>query len=167
MDQPIYSNIKAFFDIIRINYRLMNDDIKKRVKVKEDGSSGNIIVFDYDQKSFKSALIIVVFVGIFIEAVLHILLVQKLGLSGYTKKIDHTEMKEKIKILGCENKNIWELCDQYIIARKELVHEKAYTEKDQHLIAQDEARKSVELMCLLIKEFKIEEYEIKMKELQE
>ena len=162
MDQLVFSNVNTYFDIIKTNYNFMIEDMEKRIRTKDNGEIGNVITFDYEQKSFKCALIIVVFVGIFLESILHMLLVQKIGLKGYTRKIDRSELKEKIRILGCNDVKIRIACDQYIIARKELVHEKAYTNQNVFMIAQDEAKKAVELMMMLIKEFRIEKFEKRM-----
>ena len=80
----ILSNIKLFEVIVNSACRNIRDDMKKRI---HSDTSPVVKIFDPDKHSFKESLVVIVFTCIWLEAVLHLLIVEKFGLA-YFEKID-------------------------------------------------------------------------------
>jgi len=105
---------------------------------KDDGTPGWIVTFDPDQKCFKQAMITIVFTGMWLEALLHLLIVREHGLEKY-KECDRQLYEDKLRLIGCSDQRIFDLAKRFRKTRKELVHEKAYCDDGQLKTAQDEA----------------------------
>ncbi len=52
---------------------------------KTNGEPGLIITYDPNQKSFKNAFITIVFCGVFLESLLHLLIVERKGLDTFKR----------------------------------------------------------------------------------
>jgi hypothetical protein len=156
----IESSINTYFDIACEAYSLMKKESKKHTK---NNGYAIIHVVDWKQKSFKNALIVIVFTGVFIETLFYLKLVKKYGNGAY-KKYDHIELKEKAMELGCTNKVVHDMCDQYIRVRKDIVHEKVFQKPNTYYIAQNEAENAFNLLKMLVEHFKIIDYKTKIDE---
>ena len=108
-------------------YYNMSEDMGKNVKPRPEDSSGAIKTFDPEQTSFEQAMISTVFTCIWLEAILHLLIVDKFGKKCYTE-VDHKIFEEKLKLLGCKDTELLENVERLRKVRNELVHEKAYFE---------------------------------------
>lgn len=112
---------------------------------KPDGEPGWILSYDPDQRGFKDAFVVIVFCGIYLEALLHLLIVQRHGDSVF-KKYDRKSYGEKLSLLGCTDSSILSGCKHYQVVRREIVHEKAHSDSKIIRWAQDEASKSAQLI---------------------
>ncbi len=146
----IHSNVHIFYKIAQESHTAMTSNLDKHRTPKPDG--GFIIKLDPDQKSFKKAFITIVFSGIFLESVLHILIVQRKGVDTY-KKYDRKSYEEKLKLLGCNDQRILGQCKHLREVRREIVHEKAYINTDSFLIAQKEADAAIEVVNNIVSYF--------------
>lgn len=117
-----------------------------QTRPKPNGEKGSIITYDPEHKSFKHSLVAIVFAGIYLEALLYIKGVKRLGKTAYDK-IDRKIYEDKLMALGITDPQLLALCKRFRIARKELVHEKAFQQSESKLWgAQDEARKAINLI---------------------
>ncbi len=141
----IHTNIHVFYNIAHEAYAAMTDDLNESRKPKPDGKPGYIMKFDPEQKSFKNAFITIIFCGIFLESLLHLLIVKKKGLDVFNE-YDRKPYEKKLKLLGCNDQSILGKCKHYRDARREIVHEKAHLDDDSFRVAQNEAAFAMELI---------------------
>jgi len=106
--------------------------------LKDDGSEGYVLSYDPNQRSFKQAMISIVFTGMWLEAVLHQEIVSKHGVSTF-RKYDFKSYRDKLALLGVTNVKLLEQVDSFKSTRKELVHEKAYFDAGLVKVVQREA----------------------------
>ena len=143
--KPIFTNVRIFSSIAHTAYKKMSEDMRKSIRPKPDGSPGVIKEFDPTQVSFKEAMISIVFSCIWLEATLHLLIVQNRGRECF-KKVDRSPYEEKLRLLECGDERLLRNVNRLQIARKELVHEKAHFDFSESgeftgklMTAQDEA----------------------------
>lgn len=151
----VQTNIHIFYKIAKESYTAMNEFTNRNRKPKPNGEPGYIITLDPEQKSFKHALIIIVFCGIFLESILHLLIVKQKGLDTFNK-YDRKIYEDKLRLLGCDDQSILNLCKQFRETRKEIVHEKAYINANSMRIAQKEADVAIKLIDKIVSYFKLE-----------
>ena len=125
--EPVFTNVHIFGAIADAAYERMSENMAKNVRAMPDGSPGTIKVFDPEQNSFKDAMISIVFSCIWLEALLHLLIVRQFGRKGF-KKIDKLPYEEKLSRLGCSDDQLLEWTGQLRRSRRQLVHEKAHSE---------------------------------------
>ncbi len=151
----IHTNVRVFYKIAQESYEAMNEHFRSHTRPKPNGEPGYIFTLDPEQKSFKNAFITIVFCGVFLESLLHLRIVKQYGLEVF-EKYDHKPYEEKLKLLGCSDQSITDLCKKYRDARKEVVHEKAYLNNDYFRAAQKEAEVAIELINKVVAYFKLE-----------
>jgi hypothetical protein len=117
----------------------MQELIESGRRPKEDGSLDWILQFDPNQKSFQQAMIAIVFTGMWLEALLHLLIVRDHGEEKF-REFDFKSYEEKLRLVGIDDTSILEAAARFRRARKELVHEKAYFDTGETKTAQDEGR---------------------------
>lgn len=148
MAQLLISNVTAYKAIALDAHQKMHEYINTGRRPKDDGSPGWVLSFDPEQNSFKQAMITIVFIGMWLEALLHLLIVRRLGIEMY-KEYDFKPYEDKIRLLGCLDKSILDAAEKFRKCRKELVHEKAYSDSGEIKIAQDEADSAYDLLIAL------------------
>lgn len=121
--------------------------MQKGISPIPNSESGYIYTYDPDHKSFKAAMVTIIFSGVYLEALLHLLIVKTKGIEKY-KQCDRKkrEYEKKLKLLGCNDKKIIEECEHYRTVRLELVHEKAYLDQKVIRVAQKEATRAFDLV---------------------
>jgi len=115
------------------------------------------IIPDPTRKSFKQALVCVVFVGVYLDALLHIRGSQELGREVYAG-IEEQELENRLRRLGVVDQRTLDLAVNYRLARREIVHERALRPRptDAALrVIQDEADSAIELLSLAEKLVKV------------
>lgn len=113
---------------------------------KPNGEPGLIIKYDPDRKSFKNSLTAITFSGIYLDALLYITGVARLGKDEYLK-IERKHYELKLQHLGFSDPQLLASCKKFRDARNDLVHEKA-TEISgmsvgENHVAQTEAKNAV------------------------
>ena len=103
MNKPIISNVTVYKAIAEEAYSDMVQLVNSGRKRKTDGSDGWIIQLDPEQKSFKKAMISIVFTGMWLEALTHLLIVKKFGEKKF-KEYDFKSYEEKLELLGITEK---------------------------------------------------------------
>ena len=83
LNSPVLTNVRVFYKIAKESYEAMRDDLDSKRRPKPGGGPGWINTFDPDQKSFKDAFITIVFCGVWLEAVLHLLIVKQKGVEVF------------------------------------------------------------------------------------
>jgi len=131
----------------------MNASIESGKRPKPNGEPGWIITYDPEQKSFKAALIAITFSGIYLEALLHLLIVEKHGIELY-KKIDRKSYEDKLELLRC-TPLIKEECKYYRDMRRDIVHEKAHFDAGKIYWAQEDAVRAFNFINSVNAYFKI------------
>ena len=115
-----------------------------QTRPKPNGEPGAIITFDPEQRSFKYSLIAIAFAGIYLDALLYIEGIRKLGQEAYSK-IDRSTYEKKLRALGLSDPDLIDSCRQFREVRNELVHERAL-EQTEIRGAQIEARRGINLI---------------------
>lgn len=139
MREIVVSNFQIYSDIAEDAFLQMQEQSSKGRKPRLDGE-GWINTLDLDQKSFKSALVYIAFAGMWLEAILHLLVVKHLGAAAY-KKVDRLTYEKKLAALGINDDDLFGSLKYFRDLRRELLHEKAYFEQNNIRTAQDEAVK--------------------------
>ena len=124
----VFTNVRIFGAIADAAYERMSEDMAKNVHAMLDGSPGAIKVFDPEQKSFKDAIISIVFSCIWLEALLHLLIVRQFGRECFREVDRRLSYGEKLSLLGCSDDQLLEWTSQLQGSRRQLVHEKAHME---------------------------------------
>ena len=124
--KPVFTNVHTFGAIADAAYERMSEDMAKNVRAMPDGSPGTIKIFDPEQTSFKDAMISIVFSCIWLEALLHLLIVQKLGRKCFDKVDRRLSYGQKLQLLGCTDERLLGLTARLQQSRRRLVHEKAH-----------------------------------------
>ena len=150
----VISNVRYFYEIANEAFDKMNDDMGKNIKLKPNGNEGFIKTYDPQHKSFKNALITIVFAGVYLESLMHLLIVEKNDIVTY-EKYDRKVYEGKLKLLGCNDSEILELCSKYRASRKEIVHEKAHLDNGKIKMAQAEAIIAMSLVNKINEHFNI------------
>ena len=132
----------------------MNLYLEDNTSPKPNGESGYIKTYDPQQKSFKNALITILFCGVCLESLLHLINVNMNGVAT-AKKFDREIYEKKLKILGCDNQEIIKMCTNYRASRKEIVHEKAHLDDGSLKTAQREAELAMHMLHQVIEYFDI------------
>ena len=83
-----------------------------------------------------------------LEALLHLLIVRDHGEAKF-REIDYKPYEEKLRLVGIDDNSILEAAARFRIARKVLVHEKAYFDTEVTKTAQDEARNAYQLLLAI------------------
>lgn len=151
----VYTNIRVFYHIAQEAYMSMDKDLNSSRSPKPNNEPGWIITYDPDRKSFKNAFITIVFCGVFLESLLHLLIVERKGLDIFNK-YDKKSYKDKLQLLGCNDQSILEGAEQYRKTHREVVHEKAHLDKNSFPIAQKEAAFAMELVKKIVANFNLE-----------
>ncbi len=140
----VITQVVTYWEIASENYEESIRVLEKGKRPNDDG--GFIITYDPHRKSLKTALISIVFYGMWLEAALNLTIANNKGKSDL-ERVKMKTLDEKIKYLGCK--------DSYLIQRvknfsKEIrgpiVHEKAHLDQEKFKIAQKEALTVHELM---------------------
>jgi len=150
-----HTNFRVFYKIAQEYYAAMNEFLNMYRRPKPNGEPGYILTLDPDQKSFKHAFITIVFSGVFLESILHLLIVKLKGIEAF-KEYDRKIYEDKLQLLGCYDQSILDLCEKYRRARREVVHEKAHLDNDYFRAAQKKAEIAIELINKVVAYFKLE-----------
>ena len=152
MSSLVITNISIYKAIAEEAHQKMRELIDGGRRPKPDGSAGWVITYDPSQNSFKQSMIAIVFTGMWLEAFLHLQIVQKYGEQKF-KEYDFKSYEEKLQLLGCSDQQIIDRATRFRKTRKALVHEKAHFDDGEIRTAQDEADSAYELLVALHNQF--------------
>lgn len=150
MDKFTYSNASVYKAISEEAYSdMVAHDVKNR-RPKDDGSEGFIIAYDPSQMSFKQSMITIVFTAMWLEASLHLSLVEKFGVEKI-RSINRNQKvyEDKLQYLGIHDQDIIAKVSKFRLTRNELIHEKSHLDKGEIKKAQDEAHLANEIMSMV------------------
>jgi hypothetical protein len=148
MAELLFTNVSTYKAIATEAFETMQELIESGRRPKEDGSLDWILQFDPNQKSFQQAMIAIVFSGMWLEALLHLIIVRDHGEEKF-REFDFKSYEEKRRLVGIDDTSILEAAARFRRARKELVHEKAYFDTGETKTAQDESRNAYQLLLAI------------------
>ena len=131
-----YTNVLVYEQIVNENYTGMVVDIDNGRTPKEDGS-GYIIKYDPTHASFKKSMIVVTFAGMWLEAIFHQFMVKNHSKNQFNKH-GKDSYKEKLELMGISDSSILDSAEKFQKSRNELIHEKAFMDKGEIKLAQNE-----------------------------
>ena len=134
----ILTNISTYKEISEEAYLKMKKISEENRSPKPDGNEGWVIKYDSTHQCFKQAMISTVFTGMWLEALLHQKIIEEFGEAKF-KEYDFKSYEEKLKLFGFVDEGLTEKVTKFRKSRKELVHEKAYTDSGEIKTAQEEA----------------------------
>ena len=146
MENFIFTNISTYKAIADESYHKMCDLMEAGRKPLPDG--GWVVSVDPEQKSFKQAMISVVFSAMWIDAYLHQLIAKRSGVEK-AEELDRKKYEKKLQYLGVNDQSIISQVTDFREARNEMVHEKAYADTGDIKTAQGEAEKAYNLRRIL------------------
>jgi len=152
MDHLVITNIGIYKAIADEAHLEIVQLMESGRRPKPDGSAGWIKTFDPNQTSFKQSMVSIVFTGMWLEALMHLLIVKKYGKDEF-KKYDFKTYEEKLKLLGCMDEKLLHRVSRFRGIRKSLVHEKAFFDEDGIKKAQDEAENAHEILVAIHNHF--------------
>jgi hypothetical protein len=152
MSQLLITNVSSFKAIALDAHMSMKSSLNAGREPIGDGRPGWIISFDPNQTSFRQAMITIVFTGIWLEALLHLLIVRDHGEEKF-KEFDRKPYEDKILLLGCSDQKILDSAERFRKCRRELVHEKAFFDSGEAKTAQDEAENAYQLLVAIDSRF--------------
>ncbi len=160
VQRPILTNVGVYKSIADDAYKQMSADMAENVRAGTTESDVVVKMFDPEQLAFKQAMISLVFTCIWLEATLHILIVERSGREAYTNKVDRSGYRNKLELLGCRDEELLRNVERLQEVRRELVHEKAHFEFNEAgeftgemRKAQDEAENARAVMVAVEREF--------------
>ncbi|MEP5232995.1 MAG: hypothetical protein ABJQ78_16335 [Alloalcanivorax sp.] len=142
----LFSNVSIYKQISEESYSKMASLVEEGRSPKENGTDGYIIKYDPNHNSFKQSMIVVVFTGMWLEALLHQEIVSKHGIEVF-KKYDFKSYRDKLTLLGIADADLLDRVDSFKATRKELVHEKAFFDSGEIKVAQKEAELAHKIMA--------------------
>ena len=145
MNHLIVTNVEIYKAIADEAYQEMVQLMEAGRRPKLDGSAGWIITYDPSHASFKKAMISLVFTGMWLEALMHLLIVRKFGEAKF-KEYDFKAYEEKLKLLGITDKELLDSVSRFRAVRKALVHEKAHFDDGEIKTAQSEAENAHQML---------------------
>lgn len=144
MNDIVITNISIYKAIAEDAFENTIGADKQQRAPKADGT-GWIIKYDPSHVSFKNSIISVVFTGMWLEALTHLLIVQKFGEKKFLE-YNFKSYEEKLKLLGISDGGLLAKVKRFRETRKDLVHEKAHFDNGTIKTAQEEARLAHEIM---------------------
>lgn len=132
-----YTNVDVYEQIVKEHYASMVADIDNGSTPKKDGS-GDIVKYDPTHASFKKSMIVITFTGMWLEAMFHQFMVKYKSKNQFNKH-DSDSYKEKLKLMGISDSSTLDSIEKFQKTRNELIHEKAFMDKGEIKLAQNEA----------------------------
>ncbi len=153
MGDIIITNVAVYREVMEEAYASMREAMRKHCRPKSNGEPGLIKTYDPSRKSFKQAMICIVFAGMWVEAELHIQLGWRRG-KDVAKEADRKTWEEKLRKFGVCDEDLLEKVCEFRKSRKDLVHEKALFTQDYFSAAQDSAELAYRVVGLVEAVFK-------------
>ena len=145
----IFSNVHVYLDIAKEALSDCEKLVAENVRPRPDGKPGFIKTFDPNQRSFKHGLIAIAFSGIYLDALLRLAIIHKLGLAE-SERLEYTTYEVKLKALGIVDPILLIRTKDFRESRNEVMHEEPLIDgvptKGQIRTAQEDAIKAVPLV---------------------
>jgi len=146
----VFTNLNVYRQISLEAAAVSAEQLEKLRRPIPDHPGRFELLQDPARLGFKNALISIVFAGMYIEAMLHFVALERLP-ENRRKKTDRLPLEERVQALGVSDPTLLAACMSFREARKTLVHEKAASPENlqEMRTAQDESRLAVELLIAL------------------
>ena len=120
----VISNIDVYWAIAEEAHASMEASLSEHRTPKPSGEPRFIIRIDPERRSFKQAMVAIVFSGLVLDSFLYLMLLERLG-KVKAAKVDRLPHEERLQSLGVTDVALLGRVAEFREARKELVHEKA------------------------------------------
>jgi hypothetical protein len=120
----IITNIDVYWSVAEEAHNTMQANLAESRTPNPNGDSGYIIRRDPDRRSFKNAMVTITFAGMYLDALLYILIQDRLG-RVEALKVDRLPHEDRLERLGLTDLVLLNRVKAFREARKDLVHEKA------------------------------------------
>lgn len=147
----LFTNINIYREIAEDACEAMWELDKVGRTPKNDGSGGYVLNYDPDRRSFKNAMVVIVFTGMWLEALLHQIIVDIHGEDKFNKVDRSFNYERKLELIGVTDSTLLGKVKRFRESRKELVHEKAHFDAGVIKVAQEEATLASEVMREILK----------------
>ena len=151
---PVISNIDIYWAIAEQAHADMQALLLEHRTPKTNGEPGFIIRIDPERRSFKQAMIAIVFSGMVLDSLLYISLVDRLGKTQATKA-DRLPHEDRVRALGVTDPELLSRVVAFREARKDLVHEKAVDISELGGQTMRTAQREAECAIALVKELRV------------
>lgn len=143
------TNLEIYLAIAEEAHSDMRAAMAKGITPKPNGEPGFVMRSEPDRRSFKQAMIAIAFAGMYLEALIYIVLQNRFGRTN-ALKLDRLPYEDRLKELGITDDDLHNRVKVFRDARKDLVHEKAVAVADignqvRH-VAQDAADNAMSLV---------------------
>lgn len=146
MNHLIVTNVEIYKAVADEAYEEMVQLARTGRRTKPDGSAGWILTYDPTHASFKKAMISLVFTGMWLESLVHLVIIRKFGETKF-KEYDFKAYEEKLRLLGITDKELLDSVSRFRAVRKfSLVHEKAHFDDGEIKTAQSEAENAHQML---------------------
>lgn len=144
MQMPAISNLNVYRAIAG-DALAKSQELEAALRLPRPGG-GSVIRYDPNRGSFKHSLIAIVFAGIYLDALLHIEGVRRLGKAQY-RAVEKKPYEDKLVAVGISDRDVIAACKRFRTSRNDLVHEKAIelapSPKARFRVAQKEASHAI------------------------
>lgn len=144
---------------LNIYLAVAEDAAAESIRLHEEGRTprpavgGYVKTFDPDSRSFKQSFIAIAFAGMYLEALLGLACIARLGRELYKKVERQTTYEEKLKLLGVLDPDVLDQCKRFRETRNDLMHEKPVSLEELGTVivrkAQAEAKFAIEFVRLI------------------
>lgn len=148
MERLVITNIATFKSIADEAYQEMIQLMEAGRRPKPDGSPGWIKTYDPNQKSFKQAMVSIIFTGMWLDALTHLLIVEKYGMDK-AKEYRFKKYEAKLTFLELKNKELIDSVARFRDCRNSLAHENAHFDEGDIKRAQDEAENAHNMLVAI------------------
>lgn len=153
-NSPVSNAVLSYSLIVVGEYEKMVAELENDNKPVMQGGRGSQQIFNTDRQSFKHAMIIMSFVGMWLHAVLRLKMLSMNMSDKRYQRQKGSPYEQRLMIVGCYDELILEKVSSYRMARNRLLLETDYFRKEDILFVELEAKKAYELMVELTNIFK-------------
>jgi hypothetical protein len=118
------SNVDTYLAIAEESHAEMTRLFNAGRSPKPDGSPGYVVTYDPSQGSFKQAMICIAFSAMYFEALVYLIARTRLS-KTQAEKSDGLSYEGRLELLGVHDPMLLKAAEEFRIARRDLVHEKA------------------------------------------
>lgn len=145
----ILSNLHTFRELAHEALGESERLLKTHRRPRADGEPGYVITADPGRRSFKQALVAIAFAGMYLDALLRIEMIRRLGMSA-ARDLEFRSYEKKLTALGIGSDVLHARTTHFREVRNDLMHEEPIVEGENPRrmpeAAQDQARLAIDLI---------------------
>jgi hypothetical protein len=145
----VFSNVQVFLDIAKEHLAQCEKSLDAHRTPRTDGVNGYILSPDPERRSFKSGLIAIAFAGVYLDALLRVVMILRLGMTK-AQQLEMRTYETKMAALGVTDQDLLARTKDFRESRNDVMHEEPIVDgvllKRSPKAAQDEAKVGVTLV---------------------